>query len=232
MIVFWDIDGTLLTTAKAGIVAWQDALRETTGVAADLEHFDTAGIPDHGIASRLLMEFAGLREPDPRMVSDLVRRYEELLPVALGRRQGRVLPHAREILERLAAMPHICSLLLTGNTEQGARAKLMHYGLLDFFRGGGFSEPGRDRAAIARAALEYAKSAGCDSHGDGVYVVGDTPHDVACGTAIGARPVAVATGRHTIDELTAAGAWLTLAELPPADDFLVLLCEAKEPADV
>ena len=116
MLVFWDIDGTLLTTAKAGIFAWQDALQEVTGVAADLERFDTAGYPDHGIAQRLLVEFGGDPDPDPdpRLVSELVRRYEELLPAALGRRQGRVLPHVRDILERLATMPHVCSLLLTG----------------------------------------------------------------------------------------------------------------------
>ncbi len=56
MLVFWDIDGTLLTTGKAGIFAWADALAEITGVTVDLENFDTAGIPDHGIARRLLVE--------------------------------------------------------------------------------------------------------------------------------------------------------------------------------
>lgn len=232
MIVFWDIDGTLLTTAKAGIVAWQDALRETTGVAVDLEHFDTAGYPDHGIARRLLAEFAGLPDADPQLVSDLVRRYEELLPAALGHRKGRVLPNVREILERLGTMPHVCSLLLTGNTERGARAKLMHYGLQEFFRGGGFSERASDRVAIARAALDHAKAMGCVIRPGGVYVVGDTPHDVACGAAIGARTIAVATGRHTTDDLAALSPWRTLAALPPADDFLQLLREAVVPADV
>jgi phosphoglycolate phosphatase len=232
MLVFWDIDGTLITTGRAGIFAWEDAFAETTGVTVDLADFDTAGHPDHGIARQLLAEFAKLREPDPQLVSDLVRRYEELLPAALGRRKGQVLSNVREILERLAAMPHTCSLLLTGNTERGARAKLTHYGLLEFFRGGGFSEPHRDRAAIARAALEHAKTAGCVARPGGIYVVGDTPHDVACGSAIGARTIAVATGRHTTDELAALDPWRTLAELPPADEFLELLGETEVPADV
>ena len=30
-ILFWDIDGTLLTTGKAGVPAWEAAVRETTG---------------------------------------------------------------------------------------------------------------------------------------------------------------------------------------------------------
>jgi phosphoglycolate phosphatase len=232
MLVFWDIDGTLLTTGKAGIFAWADAFAEITGVTVDLEHFDTAGIPDYGIARRLLMEFAGLQEPDRQLLSDLVRRYEELLPEALGRRKGQVLPNVREILERLAAMPRACSLLLTGNTERGARAKLAHYGLLEFFRGGGFSERDGDRNAIAKTALEHAAAAGCVVRPGGMYVVGDTPHDVTCGVAIGARTIAVATGRYTIEELAAVNPWRTLPEFPPPEQFLSLLNEAEVPADV
>jgi phosphoglycolate phosphatase len=232
MLVFWDIDGTLLTTDRAGIFAWQDALEEITGVSVDLEHFDTAGIPDHGIARRLCVEFAGLEDPEPLLVANLVRRYEDLLPAALSRRAGRVLPNAREILERLAVMPLTCSLLLTGNTERGARAKLTHYGLMPFFRGGGFSERDGDRAAIARAALEHARTVGCVARPGAIYVVGDTPHDVACGAAIGARTIAVATGRHTTEELSVLNPWRTLPELPPPEEFLALLKEAEVSADV
>ena len=215
MLVFWDIDGTLLTTGKAGIFAWEDALAETTGARVDLTNFDTAGYPDHGIARRLLADFAALRDPGPHLLSELVRRYEDLLPSALSRRAGRVLPNVHEILQRLAALPRTCSLLLTGNTERGARAKLTHYGLLEFFRGGGFSERDEDRAAIARAALEHARAVGCVRPEGVTYVVGDTPHDVACGAAIGARTIAVATGRHTAAELAALTPWRTLGSCRP-----------------
>ncbi|HEY8259113.1 MAG TPA: HAD hydrolase-like protein [Gemmatimonadales bacterium] len=232
MLVFWDIDGTLLTTGRAGIFAWQDAFAEITGVPVDLTDFDTAGIPDHGIARRLLTQFAGVGDPEARQVSALVSRYEDLLPAALGRRAGHVLPHVREILERLDAIPGTCSLLLTGNTERGARAKLTHYALVAFFRGGGFSERDDDRAAIARTALERARAFGCAAHPGRTYVVGDTPHDVVGGRAIGARTIAVATGRHSTGDFAATGPWRTLPELPPADEFLALLKEAEVPADV
>ena len=36
MLLLWDIDGTLLTTARAGIAAWEQALYEVSGVRADL----------------------------------------------------------------------------------------------------------------------------------------------------------------------------------------------------
>jgi phosphoglycolate phosphatase-like HAD superfamily hydrolase len=39
-----------------------------------------------------------------------------------------------------------------------------------------------------------------------IFVIGDTPRDVAAAHAAGARAVAVATGGHDLDELRAAGA--------------------------
>jgi phosphoglycolate phosphatase-like HAD superfamily hydrolase len=142
MLVFWDIDGTLLTTGRAGIFAWQDALLSVAGVAADLETFDTAGVPDFGIARRLLQEYAGAADPNEATLRRLVAAYEDLLPAALSRRQGGVLPNVREILTALAGEPGTHSLLLTGNTRRGADAKLRHYGLAGFFAGGGFSDAG------------------------------------------------------------------------------------------
>ncbi|MEO7987127.1 MAG: haloacid dehalogenase-like hydrolase [Gemmatimonadales bacterium] len=232
MIVFWDIDGTLLTTGRAGIFAWEDAFGEVTGIRLDLDLFDTAGVPDHGIARRLLAELAGVPDPDPELVSRLMRGYEARLPEALHRRSGAVLPNVREILEALASDPTARSWLLTGNTERGARAKLAHYGLLHFFQGGGFSDRDGDRDAIARTALGGAMSAGCAVHADRVYVVGDTPHDVRCGAAIGARTIAVATGRHTMAELAAVSPWRTLRQLPEPREFLSILREVGVPADV
>ena len=35
-VLFWDIDGTLLTTAKGGVPAWEQAVREVTNQAFDL----------------------------------------------------------------------------------------------------------------------------------------------------------------------------------------------------
>lgn len=232
MIVFWDIDGTLLTTGRAGIVAWEDAMREIAQREVDLDTFDTAGIPDYGIARRLLVELAGVPEPVDEVVARLVRAYEARLPESLHRRSGGVLPNVRGILERLAGMPDACSLLLTGNTERGARAKLAHYGLLQFFRGGGFSVRDADRDAIAVTAMERARSAGCPVSANRVYVVGDTPHDVRCGAAIGARTIAVATGRYPLADLAALAPWRALEELPEPSAFVSMLLEDEVPADV
>jgi phosphoglycolate phosphatase len=227
--VFWDIDGTLLTTGKAGIFAWQEALDRVTGVAADLWEFDTAGHPDWGIARRLLREYARVPEPDSATLRQLVEEYESRLPAALHRRQGRVMPNVREVLVALGAMPDVCSLLLTGNTRRGAAAKLSHYGLADFFRGGGFSEDDGDRNAIARSALAWADQQGCRASRGAAFVVGDTPHDIRCAQGVGARAVGVATGAYDAAALTAERPWRVLEQLPPPAEFVALIAEA-EPA--
>ena len=57
-----------------------------------------------------------------------------------------------------------------------------------------------------------------------MVVIGDTPHDVSCGKAIGARTLAVATGPgYTLAELAGLDPWLALSELPPAPQLEQLL---------
>jgi len=225
MVVFWDIDGTLLTTGRAGIFAWQEALGEVAGVEANLWSFDTAGHPDFGIARRLLREVAGFADPDSALVRRLVERYEDRLPAALNRRAGRVLPNVREILEELARDPGACSMLLTGNTRRGAETKLRHYGRDGYLKDGGFSDGDADRSASARTARRLVQTA------DRVFVVGDTPHDIRCAAAIDAQAVAVATGGYEASVLAAAGAWRVFTELPPASEFVALLQAREVPAD-
>jgi phosphoglycolate phosphatase len=229
--VFWDIDGTLLVTDRAGIYAWEDAVKDVLGVDVDLSSFDTAGYPDFGIAKRLLTEYGDSSYGGPETVRRLVERYEEHLPGALPRRSGRVLPNVREILTALEREPGIHSMLLTGNTRRGAEAKLSHYGLARFFNGGAFSDDLGERVAIALRAVEQATASTAGGEPGRLFVVGDTPHDIRCAKAIGARTLAVATGSYSVAELAAEGAWRSLPQLPPADEFLALLHHDEVAAD-
>lgn len=229
MLLFWDIDGTLLTTARSGIHAWEHALHDVAGVQVDLSDFDTAGHPDFPIARRLLVELGGQPAPAPAVVERLVRSYEDHLPAALTRRRGHVMPNVLEILEALATETGTRSLLLTGNTRRGAEAKLRHYGLARYFSDGAFSERDEDRSTIARAAMARASAPGSVVHPDQVFVIGDTPHDVRCAAAIEARAIGVATGGYDEPTLAAAGAWRVLGHLPPPDGFRALL-EGREVA--
>jgi phosphoglycolate phosphatase len=221
-VLFWDIDGTLLTTAKAGVPAWEAAVREVTGRDFELSSIRVPGLTDYQIAVRTF-ELLGV-DADDETLQRMVRRYEDLLPTTLPSRQGRVLPNVREILEALRVRADVRSFLLTGNTRRGATAKLTHYDLLRYFPDGGFAEDARERATIAARALELARRGGAVGN-DAVFVIGDTPHDIHGANAIGARTIAVATGGYTAEELLAHDPWRVVDELPPPDTFLQLIAE-------
>ena len=221
IVLFWDIDGTLLTTGRAGMFAWEDSLRELIEGEFDLSNFRTAGMTDYQIARRTL-DLVGA-DTNPATVERFLRRYEELLPASLPRRQGRVLDNVREILEHLRHQrPDVRSYLLTGNTRAGARAKLTYYGLSEFFPDGAFAEDLGERSTIAARALELAKRAGPVGD-ETIFVIGDTPHDIECAKAIGAKTIAVATGGYSVDELRPHNPWRLFDVLPPPAEFVRLL---------
>jgi phosphoglycolate phosphatase len=78
---------------------------------------------------------------------------------------------------------------------------------------GGYGDSAQDRAAVARVALDRLSAAGCQPDPSQVWIVGDTPRDLACAQAIGVRCALVATGRRTIGELTGLGADIVLPDL-------------------
>jgi phosphoglycolate phosphatase-like HAD superfamily hydrolase len=55
-----------------------------------------------------------------------------------------------------------------------------------------------------------------------VWVVGDTPRDLACARAVGVRCALVATGRRSIEELTGLGADIVLPDLSDPQPLLHL----------
>ncbi len=88
-------------------------------------------------------------------MQEFLRVHGGQLPEYLHRREGHVMPGVREMLADLDEHPGVVNLLLTGNTEAGARAKLAHYGLDRFFPAGRrllrrARRPGRDRAPRTR----------------------------------------------------------------------------------
>jgi transketolase len=223
-ILFWDIDGTLLTTGKGGVPAWETAVREVIGHDFELSKFRISGLTDYQIAVRTF-EQLGVAADEPT-VRRMVKRYEDLLPTFLPTKQGHVFPNVREILEQLRARPDIRSYLLTGNTRGGARAKLTHYGLWHYFADGAFAEDAGSRSSIAQRALELARREGPVTE-ERLFVIGDTEHDVRCADAIGARTVAVLTGGYSREELESLRPWRVVAELPPPADFIRMIDEAQ-----
>lgn len=221
----WDIDGTLLSTARAGVYALEKAALEVTGKPLDLQAMSTAGLTDVEI-TRLILARHGV-PPTAENGGRFLRIYEDALPASLHRRQGQVMPGVRLVLAALQSRPTWRSILLTGNTRAGARAKLTHYGLIDYFNlsEGAFSDNTSTRTDIAVKALALLRAADSSIFPGRIVVIGDTPHDVACARAIGARCLAVATGGYTLDQLQATGADRVIPTLPAPEEFFSLVEE-------
>jgi phosphoglycolate phosphatase len=212
--VFWDIDGTLIRTGGAGLRAWEQAIAEVLGRRDGLAGIDTSGVSDAEIAVAAC-HAAGVDAAGT--AARLLGALERLLPAELRASGGRVLPNVRENLEALSGL----ELEATHGGDVPGQEHVDHvvasFDLWRFFdAGGAFSVEGADRAAIARRARALAgQHAGGELAGEQMVVIGDTPHDVACGKAIGARTVAVATGRvYSLADLERAEPWRAFEALP------------------
>ncbi|TWH45583.1 HAD family hydrolase [Sporomusa sp. KB1] len=217
-ILFWDIDGTLIRTAKAGLYAFAQATTELWGSAVDFDTLTTAGMTDNYIA-RQIIEVSSGREASRSEIDRLCRRYEELLPRELAARKGLVLPEAANILACLHERDDYKLLLLTGNSKIGAQIKLKYFALDRYFdfASSAFAEQFERRSDIANSALEIVHANWGDQHK--IYVIGDTPHDIECGKGIGAHTIGVATGRYSLAELQSLCPWWSMEFLPEAEIF-------------
>jgi phosphoglycolate phosphatase-like HAD superfamily hydrolase len=201
-LLLFDIDGTLINSAGAGVQALRQVLRKEFGIADDLEGIEIAGRTDSGIVHQILRKEK--IEPDEENTARFLAKYIEFLAIELPRRPGRVLPGVKQLLSDLSARPYLVLALLTGNVERGAKLKLEHYGLWHFFEFGAFADDHHDRNELGLFASRRAREKhGVEFDSATIDVIGDTPHDIACGKAIGARTIAVATGSFSRKQLEA-----------------------------
>lgn len=199
VVLLFDIDGTLLDTRGAGGKAVREAWREVCGVPIEHE-LDLRGCTDRGIA-RTLFELHAI-ENEAEVWRAFAAAYLRRLPQALAENQGRLLAGVREGLAALSARADISLGLLTGNMRAGAEIKLRHFALDHYFAFGGFGDDHEDRNLVAAAALRAAETHHRrEVDPANVWVIGDTPRDVACARAISARVLAVATGGYPAAEL-------------------------------
>jgi len=218
-VLLFDIDGTLIRSGGAGKAAMEDALRSEFAVREIVDEVPFSGRTDPAISHDLLT-LHGI-EPTPGNIDRLREAYLGHLPNLLGKFDGIVLPGIAELLERLAASPSVILGLLTGNVKAGAHCKLTHFGLWHYFPFGAFADGIHERDDIARAALpEIASHIGRDVPRENIWVIGDTPFDVKCARAIGAKAIAVATGWHSIEELHACGADVVLHDFSAVEELL------------
>lgn len=215
MLVLFDIDGTLLHSGGAGEAGFTAAGRQLYGQAFSLRDVALAGRLDPAIWSEAVA--ACDVAVDAAHQAHFRQQYAEHLESALrsGERVCRPLAGAIELVQRTAEEASLTCGVLTGNWPESGRLKLTFAGFdPDLFAVQAFAEDGVCRAElVSLAKAQWA----C---GDDVTIIGDTPHDVACGKAHGCRTVAVTTGPYARMELESAGADLVVDDLSDVDFLL------------
>ena len=221
-LLLWDIDGTILHTGKAGETALGRAMEKLHGINRGLQGLEIAGRTDKWIVEQLLARDG--KANGPAEVAHFLDVYVELLAEELPQRNGGLHPGVLGILEESHKRPELVQALLTGNIEKGARLKLTHYGVNHFFGFGAFA----DDSAVRNELGPHAKRRAKEHHGEEfpperIFVIGDTPHDIACARAIGAKAIAVATGAFTEKQLKDCGADAVFTDLAHPKSFFQLL---------
>ena len=214
-LILFDIDGTLLWCNGAGALAMHRALVDVYGSSGNLAHMPLAGMTDRSIIHQALVG-AGFSPHDVQagweQFSDALAQH---MAVTVKERPVQSCPGVPLLLAALAARDDVLLGLETGNLACTAPIKLKAAGIEpDLFRVGGFGSDDGDRNRLPAIAARRAQARfGQSFRGKSVVVVGDTPADVACGKAVGARTIAVATGTPSADVLLEATPDVLLPDL-------------------
>ncbi len=211
-LVLFDVDETLVHTGGAGARSWTRAFQKLYGVAADIGDHSSAGETDPEVARAT---FRGVLNREPHK-AELALLYAEYLSAIseeiYSSTDYHVLAGARTTLETLRARGVLLGIV-SGAMEGSARIKLTPANLNRFFLFGGYGTDSDVRDELVLTAISRARRLQEIPTTQMVYIVGDTPHDIAAARAAGAVSVAVASGHFTVDQLTAAGADYVLESL-------------------
>jgi phosphoglycolate phosphatase-like HAD superfamily hydrolase len=210
-LLLFDIDGTLLLRAShEHRAALHDAIRAVYG-AGDPErvHVDAGGRTDLEIARLILLGLGRTARhideglPDLRIAA--AEAFARRCPADLS---AAVAPGMAALLGELEPRPEFRLSLVTGNLEPIARMKLQRAGLGRFFAPGqgGFGSDHEDRTELPAIARRRAGRNGAPHPPERTVVIGDTPRDIACARADGARVIAMTTGPCAAAELQGADA--------------------------
>jgi phosphoglycolate phosphatase-like HAD superfamily hydrolase len=206
-ILLWDIDGTLMRSTGQGAYKeyFSRTMRRIFGSAGKLDEIQASGMTDTQIIYEALRDEGLTPERIFAAKENLLEIFKSEMTEVLEKNGEpyEVLRGAREILAETEKNPLFINALLTGNLSVAAEIKLKSVNLWHYFENApnAFGEISHDRRELAAEAGKLFKAFyKFDFKPAQFVVIGDTPNDIACARAFGAKVVAVATGRNQMRE--------------------------------
>jgi phosphoglycolate phosphatase-like HAD superfamily hydrolase len=225
-LLLFDIDLTLINSGAAGRRAMTQAFEKVFRKQNGFVGVDFAGRTDPLILKDALAH-NGL-EWDPRREESFKKTYFGYLKTEIQKpnRRKRMQPGVSEILNILSGRKDITLGLLTGNWYEGAMTKLGYFDLTRFFPFGAFADDSEIRAELPPVAVQKCKdTTGVSIGSEDVFIIGDTPLDVACAKPFGAKSIAVATGLFSTKELEEAHPDYLFTDFSDYQKFLMIFNE-------
>lgn len=231
-ILLWDIDGTLIRSARPG--GYKEytipVLEELFGTSGQLADMHVSGMTD----MQIFIEALSTHGISHDAVREQIHVLSERLTAEARKVTGNgvtffeLLPGARETLAALDKHPRYHNALLTGNIEPMAYLKMELVGLDQFFTlPGAFGNESHLRRDLPELAAERINQhLQLDLAPEQFIVIGDTPNDIDCARHFGARAVAVGTGRfYSNEEILAHAPDKFLSDLSDVDLVIKTLDE-------
>jgi len=227
-ILLFDIDGTLIHAVRRpeyrSLI--NQLLTDIFGTCGRISEVDFGGRTDLSIYREALecegFTIAEIRQQLPLIEAQMVNILQRLAETGIV---YKLCAGVRELLDRVASHNQFLPSLLTGNVEKLAEAKLRHVDIWHYFKGrGAFGSDAEDRNHLpAIAAARLRDHIGTELQPEQFIIIGDTPRDISCAKYFGAKVLAVATGKHALDELLTYQPDAALADFSEVSKVLALL---------
>jgi phosphoglycolate phosphatase-like HAD superfamily hydrolase len=204
-LVIFDLDQTLVDFISVHEEAARELFLKFFGVEARLTDIDFAGKS----LTDIFLELARLKGIPEGRVSEigreLLENYERIFGEKLPRdTSNHILPGARRLLEELSKTENFV-VLYTGDSAGIVDRVLSATGLGKYFRFSVHGTEAENRVGMVKLAVERAENiAGRKFRGKDVVIIGDSVRDVESGKQLNATTIAVATGFHSEEQLSAS----------------------------
>ena len=207
-ILLWDIDGTLMSSVQNGSFRtyFEPVMRRIFGTSGRLGEIQVSGMTDFQIFYESLQSEGFTIEKVRAKLPELLEIFPlEMKRAIAGDKTHKLFDGVHEILQAASENPRFVNALLTGNLSPAARIKVGLFGLEKYFDFSisAFGEISHDRNDLGFMAIQKANDKfRYNFRPEQFIVIGDTPKDISCARACGAKMVSVATGRsHPPEEL-------------------------------